>query len=80
MVGYVGDSAEQFVLALFADADLAGCQRTLRSTSGVFLCAQGPNTMFPISATSKKQTVVSHSTPEAELVAADVAMRQEDYR
>ena len=31
--------------------------------------------MFPIQAQSKKQTAVSHSTPEAEIVAADLAVR-----
>ena len=37
----------------------------------------GPNTFFPLGAHSRKQTCVSHSTPEAELVAADAALRLE---
>eukprot|EP00972_Heterocapsa_arctica_P071106 10504589-Heterocapsa_arctica.AAC.1 len=32
---------------------------------------------FPLNAISKKQTCVSHSTPEAEIVAADLALRTE---
>ena len=47
----------------------------LRSTSGGHLNTQGPNTRFPLSGSSKRQGCVSHSTPEAEIVAADVAMR-----
>ena len=35
----------------------------------------GLNTMFPLTGISRKQTCVSHSTPEAEIVAADVALR-----
>jgi len=46
-------------------------------TSGVFLCLVGPNTFMPLAAVSKKQTCVSHSTPEAELVAIDLAVRAE---
>ena len=62
-------------LALYADADFAGCVESLRSTSGGHLNLQGPNTWFPLSGSSKRQGCVSHSTPEAEIVAANVAMR-----
>ena len=33
--------------------------------------------IFPLNAISKKQSCVSHSTPEAEIVAADLAIRTE---
>jgi len=59
----------------FADADFAGDIETQRSTSGYYSVIRGPNTSFPISAGSKRQTCVSHSTPEAELVAADYGLR-----
>ena len=49
----------------------------MRSTSGVFLKLSGPNTHFPFTACSVKQTAVSHSTTEAEIVAAELALRQE---
>ena len=35
----------------------------------------GSNTSFPMTGGSKKQSCVSHSTPEAEIVAADTAVR-----
>ncbi|CAE8637047.1 unnamed protein product, partial [Polarella glacialis] len=60
---------------LFADADFAGCRDTARSTSGVFLGIYGKNTFVPVAAQAKKQSCVSHSTPEAELVAANLALR-----
>ena len=36
-----------------------------------------PNAFFPLSGVSKKQTCVSHSTPEAEIVSANAAVRLE---
>ena len=74
-IGFIGDSADELQLALFSDADFAGDKATLRSTSGVFLALYGPHSFFPLSSQSKKQTVVSHSTAEAEIVAADHAVR-----
>ena len=35
-------------LALYADADFAGCIDSLRSTSGGHLNIQGPNTRFSV--------------------------------
>lgn len=62
-------------MAWQADADFAGCVDSLRPPSGGHLNLQGPNTRFLLSGSSKQQGCVSHSTPEAEIVAADVAMR-----
>ncbi len=75
MVGWVGDKPEQLEPHLFADADFAGCPDSQRSTSGLHLAIRGPATCFPIAGASKRQTCVSHSTPEAEIVAADFALR-----
>ena len=73
--GYIGDKPEDLRLQLFADADSASDLTTRKSTSGLFLALCGPHSFFPLTAASKKQTAVSHSTPEAELVAADAALR-----
>ncbi len=75
MIGFVGDKPEQLRPHLFADADFAGCPDSQRSTSGLHLAIRGPATCFPIAGASKRQTCVSHSTPEAEIVAADFALR-----
>jgi hypothetical protein len=75
MIGWVGDSREQVFPHFFAGADFAGDIETQRSTSGYYSVIRGHNTSFPISAGSKRQTCVSHSTPEAELVAADYGLR-----
>ena len=60
---------------LFPDADFGGCQATSKSTSGCYQCLTGPNTRFGLSGLSKAQSVVSHLTPEAEIVAADFGLR-----
>ena len=76
--GHIGDSSKDLTLALFSDADFAGCLDTAKSTSGVFVALTGLNSLFPLSAISKNQSCVSHSTPEAEIVAADLAIRTWD--
>ncbi len=39
------------------------------------MALSGPSTSLPLSAYSKKQSSVAHSTPEAEIVVADAALR-----
>ena len=75
LTGWVGDGRDHVVPHLFADADFAGDSKSSRSTSGAHFCLLGPNTVFPLSGQCKKQGCVSHSTPEAEIVAADHALR-----
>ena len=74
MIGWVGNSLKDLSIGLFADADYAGCGESLRSTSGAHMHIQGSHTRFPLAGISKRQGCVSHSTPEAEIVAADYAM------
>ena len=62
LVGCVGSPAVEASLHLYSDADFAGCQKMNKPTSGVFMSIEGPSTFFPVSASSKKQTSVSHST------------------
>ena len=73
--GFVGDNADEFKLHLYADADFAGDRPGFKSTSGAFLTLSAPTSCFPLAAKSQKQTSVSHSTPEAEIVAANSAVR-----
>ena len=76
-IGFVGDALEQCTLRLYTDADLASCRLTKKSTTGVLLVLVGPNTWFPLQGVSTKQTAVSHSSTESELVAADHGLRRE---
>ena len=74
-IGFIGDSPDELELGLFSDAGFAGVRADMRSSSGVFLALYGTHRFFPLSGQSKKQTAVSHSTVEAEIVAADHAIR-----
>ena len=74
---FCGNSAQELQLAVYADADWAGDTRTHKSTSGCALTLLASHTKCMLSASSRRQTCTSHSTPEAEIVAADAALRTE---
>jgi hypothetical protein len=76
-IGWCGDPSSALELRVYADADFAGCIRTMRSTAGVILAVSGPNARVILAGVSKRQTAVSRSRPEAEIIAADHAMRAE---
>jgi RNA:NAD 2'-phosphotransferase (TPT1/KptA family) len=75
LTGWIADEATHLELVLYCDADLAGDKLDGKSQSGMFFALAGKRSFFPISATSKKQTSVSQSTPEAEIVAANMSIR-----
>ena len=75
--GHIGDSSDKLALSLYSDADFAGDKESSKSTTWIFMALTGPDTFFPLNGVSKKQTCVSHNTPEAESVAANAAVRLE---
>ena len=74
---FVGDDAQHCHPVLYSDADFAGDMQTAKSTSCLYLAIVGPNTFAPVTASCKKQTCVSHSSTESEIVAAEQAIRTE---
>ena len=76
MINFCGDDAETVQPHVYADADLAGCAATQRSTTGIHAQLEGPLTRWSISGTSKRQSAVSSSTPEAEMVAGHHAFNK----
>ena len=60
---------------LFQDSDFAGDLEDSKSTSGGTLCVFGSHTFVPISWMCKKQTVVSHSSTESEIISLDAGLR-----
>ena len=72
---YVGHSAKQCRLGLFEDSDFAGDLEDSKSTSGRILCVFGSHTFVPISWMCKKQTSVSHSSTESEIISLDAGLR-----
>ena len=75
LVGVIKDNPQDLHLALYADGDYAG-ERDAKSTFGGFLL-KGPNTHLPLAWLSKRQTSVSRSTTEAEVVSLMFSLYQE---
>ena len=71
----MGNTAIQCRLGLFQDSDFAGDLEDSKSTSGGTLCVFGSNTFVPISWMCKKQTAVSHSSTESEIISLDTGLR-----
>ena len=72
---HVGNIAKQCRLGLFQDSDFAGDLEDSKSTSGGTLCIFGSHTFVPTSWMCKKQTSVSHSSTESEIVSLDTGLR-----
>ena len=70
-----GNTARQCRLGLFQDSDFAGDLEDSKSTSGRTLCIFGSHTFVPISWMCKKQTAVSHSSTESEIISLDIGLR-----
>ena len=71
----MGNAAKQCRLGLFQDSDFAGDLEDSKSTSGGTWCIFGSHTFVPISRTCKKQTSVSHSSTESEIISLDAGLR-----
>ena len=65
----LGNTAKQ--CRLFQDSDFAGDLEDSKSTSGGTLCIFG----VPIRCMCKKQTSVSHSSTESEIISLDAGLR-----
>ena len=72
---HVGNTAKQCRLGLLQDSDFAGNLEDWTSTSGGTLCVFGSHTFVPISWMCKKQTSVSHSSTESEIISLDAGLR-----
>ena len=77
MYSWIGDPLDCLKLVLYCDADLAGDRTDCKSTSGVLMALMGEHSFVPLAGVSKKQTSVSKSTPEAEIVAIDHGLCKE---
>ena len=71
----MGNTAKQCRLGLFQDSDFVGDLEDSISTSGGTLCVFGSHTFVLISWMCKKQTAVSHSSTESEIISLDTGLR-----
>ena len=72
---HVGNTAKQCRLGLFQGSDFAGDLEDSKSTSGGTLCIFGSHTFGPISWMCEKQTSVSHSSTESEIISLEAGLR-----
>ena len=71
----MGYTAKQCRQGLFQDSDFAGDLEDSKSTSGGTSCVFGSHTFVPMSWMCKKQTAVSHSSTESEIISLDTGLR-----
>ena len=71
----MGNTAKQSRLGLFQDSDFAGDLEDSKSTSEGTLCILGSHTFVPKSWMCQKQTSVSHSSTESEIMSLDAGLR-----
>ena len=74
---HVGNMAQHCRLGLFQDSDFVGEIEESKPTSGGILCIFGSRTFVPISWMCKKQTAVSHSSKESEVISLDAGLRMD---
>ena len=72
---HVGNNAKQCRSGLFQDADFTGDLEDSQPTSGGTLCIWGSHTFVPINWMCKKQTSISHSSTELEIISSDAGLR-----
>ena len=70
----IGNTAQQCRLGLFQDSDFAWDLEDSKPASGENLCICGSHTFVPISWMCKKQTSVSHSSTESEVISLDAGL------
>ena len=73
--GYFGNIVISCKLGLFQDSDFAGDLEGSIPTPGGTFCVFGSRTLVPISWMCKKQTAVSHSSTESEIISLDAGLR-----
>ena len=76
---HVGNTAQHCRLGSFRDSDFAGDLEDSKSTSERVLCFFGSRTVVPISWMCKKQTSVSHSSTESDIISLHAGLRMDGY-
>ena len=71
----MGNTAKQWRLELFQDSDFEGDLEDSKSTSGGTLFIFGSHTFVGRSWMCKKQTSLSHSSTESEIISLDIGQR-----
>lgn len=80
LVGEIDHAHEhEASIEVYTDADFAGCPHSAKSTSGIMIAIKTGGATYPLHWSSRKQSSVARSTPEAELIAMSTAMFTEVF-
>ena len=74
---HVRNTAQHCRRGSIQDSDFAGDLEDSKETSGGVLCIFGSITFVPVSCMCKKQTSVSHSSTESEIISLDAGIRMD---
>jgi hypothetical protein len=77
LLGKVGGSSEDLKLCLYTDAGHCSDIDHIKSTSGMMMAVEGPNTWFPLTWASRRQTATARSTTEAEMISLEAGLFSE---
>ena len=72
-----GQHGSALSTGFFEDSDFAGDHEDSKSTSRIILCIFGSRTFVPFSWMCWKQTSVSHSSAESEIISLDAGLRMD---
>ena len=72
-----GQCVSALSTGLFQNSDFAGDLEHSKSSSGGVLCIFGSRIFVPISWMSERQTFVSHSSTESEIISLDAGLRMD---
>jgi len=72
--GHIRDDPSALHLSLYTDADHASGIEDVKSTSGMFLTLEGPDSFWPLCWGSKHKGATARSTCEAEIISLDSAV------
>ena len=71
LAGHIRDDPSALHLSLYTDADHASDIEDVKSTSGMFLTLEGPDSFWPLCWGSKHKGATARSTCEAEIISLD---------
>ena len=66
--GKIADFQESLVLCCYTDADHCSAHEDTKSSSGMYVCLEGPSSFWPLSWASRKQSATARSRTEAEMI------------
>ena len=75
--GKIGDHPDKLYVTTYTDEDHCSAQEDTKSSSRMLMALEGPNSFWPISWASKKQSSTARSTTEADMISLGAGLFSE---